>query len=109
MTYPNSESDLTSRLVRPAIALFIVATFFCGSLLNAVDAQRTNVPRLNEDQRMLHVLNRLGFGARPGDIERLKAMGLEQYINQQLSPEKIIFVVAYAKHRHLPSFPTRRS
>ncbi|HXL81667.1 MAG TPA: DUF1800 domain-containing protein [Pyrinomonadaceae bacterium] len=101
MTYPNSESDLTSRLVRPAIALFIVATFFCGSLLNAVDAQRTNVPRLNEDQRMLHVLNRLGFGARPGDIERLKAMGLEQYINQQLSPEKINDEVADAKLKHL--------
>src|SRR6266446_1691091 len=101
MTYPNSESDLTSRLVRPAIALFIVATFFCGSLLNAVDAQRTNVPRLNEDQRMLHVLNRLGFGARPGDIERLKAMGLEQYINQQLSTEKINDEVADAKLKHL--------
>src|SRR6202795_3098571 len=101
MTYLNSESDLTSRLVRPAIALFVVATFFCGSLLNAVDAQRTNVPRLNEDQRILHVLNRLGFGARPGDIERVKAMGLEQYINQQLSPEKISDEVADAKLKNL--------
>src|SRR6266481_7011982 len=101
MTYPNSESDLTSRLVRPAIALFIVATFFCGSLLNAVDAQRTNVPRLNEDQRMLHVLNRLGFGARPGDIERVKAMGLENYINQQLNPEKINDAIADARIKDL--------
>jgi len=102
MTYlKNSESDLSSRLVRPAIALFIVATFFCGSLLNAVDAQRTNVPRLNEDQRILHVLNRLGFGARPGDIERVKAMGLEQYINQQLTPDKINDEVADAKLKNL--------
>ncbi|HEX9544746.1 MAG TPA: DUF1800 family protein, partial [Pyrinomonadaceae bacterium] len=97
----NSKSDLSSRLTRPAIALFIVATFFCGSLPNAVDAQRTNVPRLNEDQRVLHVLNRLGFGARPGDIERVKAMGLKQYINQQLTPEKINDEVADAKLKNL--------
>src|SRR5690349_20678612 len=44
---------------------------------------------LTEDQRILHVLNRLGFGARPGDVERVKAMGLDNYINQQLSPDKI--------------------
>lgn len=44
---------------------------------------------LTEDQRILHVLNRLGFGARPGDVERVKAMGLDNYINQQLNPQKI--------------------
>src|SRR6188472_4016917 len=49
---------------------------------------------LTEEQRILHVLNRLGFGARPGDVERVKAMGLDNYINQQLSPEKISDSVA---------------
>jgi uncharacterized protein (DUF1800 family) len=44
---------------------------------------------LTEQQRIVHVLNRLGFGARPGDVERVKAMGLENYIKQQLNPEKI--------------------
>src|SRR5690348_613520 len=44
---------------------------------------------LTEDQRILHVLNRLGFGARPGDVERVKAMGLDNYINEQLNPQKI--------------------
>src|ERR1051325_11066934 len=44
---------------------------------------------LTEDQRVLHVLNRLGFGARPGDVERVKSMGVDNYINQQLNPEKI--------------------
>jgi len=52
---------------------------------------------LTEQQRILHVLNRLGFGARPGDVERVKAMGLENYINQQLSPEKISDSVAENK------------
>jgi uncharacterized protein (DUF1800 family) len=52
---------------------------------------------LSEDQRILHVLNRLGFGARPGDVERVKAMGLENYINQQLNPEKISDSTAESK------------
>jgi uncharacterized protein (DUF1800 family) len=56
---------------------------------------------LTEEQRIIHVLNRLGFGARPGDVERVKAIGLENYINQQLSPEKITDTVAENKVREL--------
>src|SRR5678816_3564882 len=56
---------------------------------------------LTEDQRVIHVLNRLGFGARPGDVERVKAMGLENYINQQLNPEKISDTFAENKLREL--------
>jgi uncharacterized protein (DUF1800 family) len=101
MTYQTPKFHLMSRPMRPAIALLIVVSFVCGSLLNVVDAQRSSAPRLNDDQRILHVLNRLGFGARPGDIERVKAMGLEQYINQQLTPEKINDDVAQAKLKNL--------
>src|SRR5688500_4814772 len=56
---------------------------------------------LAEEQRIVHVLNRLGFGARPGDVERVKAMGLENYINQQLYPEKIADTVAENKVKDL--------
>jgi uncharacterized protein (DUF1800 family) len=52
---------------------------------------------LTEEQRIIHVLNRLGFGARPGDFERVKAMGLDNYIKQQLTPEKISDTVAENK------------
>ncbi|HEY0047717.1 MAG TPA: DUF1800 family protein, partial [Pyrinomonadaceae bacterium] len=44
---------------------------------------------LTEDQKILHVLNRLGFGARPGDVEKVKAVGLQKYIEQQLNPSTI--------------------
>jgi hypothetical protein len=47
------------------------------------------------------VLNRLGFGARPGDVERVKAIGLENYINQQLNPDKIDDAVAENKVKDL--------
>jgi uncharacterized protein (DUF1800 family) len=65
--------------------------------------QRRSSARLSEDQRILHVLNRLGFGARPGDVERVKAMGLDNYINQQLHPDKISDTVADTKVRDLPT------
>jgi len=56
---------------------------------------------LTDEQRIIHVLNRLGFGARPGDVERVKAIGLDNYINQQLNPEKIADTVAENKLREL--------
>ncbi|MCH7824015.1 MAG: DUF1800 domain-containing protein, partial [Acidobacteria bacterium] len=44
---------------------------------------------LTENQKIIHVLNRLGFGPRLGDIERVKAMGIEAYIEEQLHPASI--------------------
>ncbi|HSQ32715.1 MAG TPA: DUF1800 domain-containing protein [Gemmatimonadaceae bacterium] len=41
------------------------------------------------DEQIQQVLNRLTFGARPGDAERMRAMGIEAWIDQQLSPERI--------------------
>ncbi len=37
----------------------------------------------------MHVLNRIGFGPRPGDVERIHTVGLRQYIDQQLHPERV--------------------
>src|SRR5574341_525631 len=39
--------------------------------------------------RALHVLNRLAFGPRPGEVDRVATMGVDQYIEQQLGPQKI--------------------
>ncbi len=36
-----------------------------------------------------HVLSRLGFGPWPGDLERVRTMGIEAYLEEQLSPESI--------------------
>jgi uncharacterized protein (DUF1800 family) len=50
---------------------------------------RLPITELTEDQAVLHALNRLAYGARPGEIERIKQMGLEKWINEQLTPERI--------------------
>jgi uncharacterized protein (DUF1800 family) len=44
---------------------------------------------LTPDQQILHALNRLGYGPRPGDVERVRSMGLAAYIGRQLSPRSI--------------------
>lgn len=41
------------------------------------------------DSQSLHVLNRLAFGPRPGDVQRVDTMGVEAYISQQLHPGSI--------------------
>jgi uncharacterized protein (DUF1800 family) len=46
-------------------------------------------PLPNDDRTITHVLNRIGFGPAPGDVRRVSQMGLEQYIDQQLHPEKL--------------------
>jgi len=44
---------------------------------------------LSKDQEVLHALNRLTFGPRPGDLEAVRKMGLKKWIDQQLHPERI--------------------
>src|ERR1700757_2160223 len=46
-------------------------------------------PHLTERQRALHALNRLGFGPRPGDVDKVLAVGVDRWIAQQLVPERI--------------------
>jgi uncharacterized protein (DUF1800 family) len=46
-------------------------------------------PGLTDDEAILQALNRLGFGPRPGDLERVKELGLQKWIDRQLHPESI--------------------
>jgi uncharacterized protein (DUF1800 family) len=41
------------------------------------------------DPKVLHVLNRLSFGPRPGELEAVEQLGVEGYLQQQLHPESI--------------------
>src|SRR5579864_9342563 len=44
---------------------------------------------LTEDEAIVHALNRLGYGPRPGDVQRVKELGLAKWIDRQLRPESI--------------------
>src|SRR5436305_4360805 len=61
----------------------ILALLACALLLAASPA------KLTERQRALHALNRLRFGPRPGDVDRVMKIGVDTWIDQQLHPERI--------------------
>jgi len=84
-----------------AFALFFQST----SGLVSIVAQRASKksPTMTPDQRVAHVLSRLTFGARPGDFERVKAMGVEAFINQQLDPDSVDNTAVIAKLKRLPT------
>ena len=54
-------------------------------------AVRVTLPKsaLSQDQQITHTLNRLGYGPRPGDVERVRQMGLARWIERQLEPGRI--------------------
>jgi uncharacterized protein (DUF1800 family) len=61
------------------------------------------VPALSARDQALHVLNRLGFGPRPGDVERVLKMGVSKYLEQQLHPETIPDAAVAARLKDLPT------
>jgi uncharacterized protein (DUF1800 family) len=47
------------------------------------------ITELSPDEAILHALNRLAYGPRPRDVERVRQMGLAKWIEQQLNPNSI--------------------
>ena len=60
---------------------------------------------LTEDQRIVHALNRLAYGPRPGDVERVRRLGLRKWVERQLSPESIPDDTVEARLRDLSTLP----
>jgi uncharacterized protein (DUF1800 family) len=54
-----------------------------------VAAAARKVPAPVDDAAIVHALNRLGYGPRPGDVDRVRASGLDKWIDAQLHPERI--------------------
>ena len=107
MTSKKIYSSQAFSVMRRLAATLSIAALLLSTLAVGLSAQNMKAPagksaaKLSDDQRILHVLNRLGFGARPGDFQRVKAMGVENYISQQLFPDKIDDATAEAKLQNL--------
>ncbi len=88
-------------LTRSSLLLLILLSVFGSScLLIAANRKKSKtpvttvaaapaVPLMDESKRAEHALNRLTFGPRPGDVERVHAMGVDKWIEQQLHSENI--------------------
>src|SRR5580765_8234436 len=98
---PRHTSRLIARAVAPLLAcvLGLQASFFS----TAAPLTSKKSPAMTEDQRIAHALSRLTFGARPGDFDKVKAMGVDAFINQQLDPDSIEISALDAKLRRLPT------
>jgi uncharacterized protein (DUF1800 family) len=57
-----------------------------GASSNSATQQHRELPA---DQQIIHALSRLTFGPKPGDALRVRAIGLDKWIDQQLQPERI--------------------
>ncbi|MEO8562222.1 MAG: DUF1800 domain-containing protein [bacterium] len=90
-----------SKILRPLAAAAIAALMGCapngtGSLSPSmggatpfVVVSPTEPREQTADQQVQHALNRLGFGARPGDVARVREMGVDRWIALQLAPDRI--------------------
>ena len=74
-------AETVRRIASVALALAL------GAPAGAAQVRAQAAP--TEESRIVHALSRLTFGARPGDVGRVSAMGLERWIDLQLHPERI--------------------
>jgi uncharacterized protein (DUF1800 family) len=62
---------------------------FVPILVAALAVMPSAAPSPADDASIVHVLNRIGYGPRPADVERMRQLGIQEYIQQQLHPERI--------------------
>jgi uncharacterized protein (DUF1800 family) len=110
MKYSPRDSRLTSLApstdLRTLVASVLAFTLlFAPDAANAVNPAATRAPDqkqkqdpvlkglpitdLTPDEAVFHALNRLAYGPRPGDVERIKQIGLARWIDQQLNANSI--------------------
>ncbi|MFL6276317.1 MAG: DUF1800 domain-containing protein [Blastocatellia bacterium] len=88
------------------VAIVMAATLGFGALAPAFGDSRAKAVKtaaLTEDQKITHLLNRIGFGPRPGDVERVRQLGIDKFIDQQLHPERLEDAAVEARLKNIES------
>ena len=66
------------------------APIIAGALLLAPASTAPQAkPAALDDATISHVLDRIGFGARAEDVARVRELGLDRYLDEQLHPERL--------------------
>lgn len=76
------------KTMRTALMLAAAALLGAGAPHSGNAAGRFDT-KLTPDRQILQALSRLTFGPRPGDVEEVRRLGVEQWIELQLHPERI--------------------
>ena len=78
------------RFASSALAVAMAGALTFSAIIPAgADTKSRASLSLTENQKIIHLLNRIGYGPRAGDVERVKKMGLDKYIDLQLHPERV--------------------
>ncbi len=85
------------RSTRQALVILGLAIAMLAGMVAAKDKKQkhgdsTQTPsagQIPEDKQIVHALNRFTFGVKPGDVERVRTMGLDKWFDEQLHPDKI--------------------
>jgi Protein of unknown function (DUF1800) len=75
--------------MKRVVLAIVAAVLIVGAFLGLVHAAGSFNQKLSPDQQIVHALNRLTFGPRPGDVEEVRRIGLSKWIELQLHPEQV--------------------
>src|SRR5688500_4414134 len=88
--------------MEPSWRVTIAVVLLAAAAAGAVPAPVRSAPA-DSEATIAHVLNRVSFGPRPGDIARVRAVGLSRWLEQQLDPGPL---ADEAVERPLAALPT---
>ncbi|HEV2351856.1 MAG TPA: DUF1800 domain-containing protein [Terriglobia bacterium] len=89
-----------SMLAQPLIALGPPTT---NANIPSPSDQKKWRERLPDDEAINHLLSRITFGARPGDVARVRQMGVKAFLDEQLHPQRIDDSAVEARVAALPT------
>ena len=85
----------------PVTLALVAAGMAATGLVSVVTPQARSGER--DDRAIVHLLNRVAFGPRPGDVDRVARMGIHAYIDAQLRPERVSDAAMSARLSTLPT------
>src|SRR5438552_5855913 len=76
---------------RIALPLLLTSLALTASVRLAAGYKKPapTLTQMDEHKRAVHALNRLTFGPRPGDVQKVMDIGVDKWIELQLNPKKI--------------------
>lgn len=82
---------ISSTFLAPTLCglLFVVPAFPKPKKPKPQDDEKLFKKKLSKDDQIIHALDRLTFGPRPGDVDRVKKIGLKKWLDQQLHPDRM--------------------
>ena len=81
--------SLRQRRLLAAAAVLAASALTTQFALGRKKEKLASATQMDDQKRVVHALNRLTFGPRPGDVERILHMGVDKWIELELHPDKI--------------------